>query len=467
MLFNSIQFLIFFPITVLTYFLLPKKCKNLWLLFASYIFYMGWNVRYSLLLIFSTAVSFFASLIIERQRHKKAKTVLIIAIIIIFSLIFYFKYLNFVISLINPSAPKFDIILPVGISFFTFQATGYMIDVYRGDIKAEHNFMKYALFVSFFPQLVAGPIERSRNLLTQLDKTYYFEFERIKHGIFIMLYGYFLKMCIADRAAILVDFVYSNDMATGVQIAFATFIFSFQIYCDFAGYSTIAIGASKILGINLMQNFSAPYFAFSFKDFWHRWHISLSTWFRDYLYIPLGGSRKGRIRKKLNILIVMLISGLWHGAGLQFIAWGFFNGVFQLFDDLTLKVREKVPKIVQISFTFVLLCLCWLFFRATSLSIAICNLKKIIYNPEFTSLVKNIVDKYGMNEREMLFLLISIVLLMIIDFYKYKGVSLQEKLFSKKWYVQTAFFVVGITVIAVFGVWGAGYNAANFIYFQF
>ncbi len=428
---------------------------------------MGWNVRYSLLLIFSTAVSFFASLIIERQRLKKAKTVLIIAIIIIFSLIFYFKYLNFVISLINPSVPKFDIILPVGISFFTFQATGYMIDVYRGDIKAEHNFLKYALFVSFFPQLVAGPIERSRNLLTQLDKTYYFEFERIKHGIFIMLYGYFLKMCIADRAAILVDFVYSNDMASGVQIAFATFIFSFQIYCDFAGYSTIAMGTSKILGINLMQNFSAPYFAFSFKDFWHRWHISLSTWFRDYLYIPLGGSRKGRIRKELNILIVMLISGLWHGAGLQFIAWGFFNGVFQVFDDLTFKLREKVPKIVQISFNFVLLCLCWLFFRAASLSIAICNLKKIVYNPEFTSLVKNTIDKYGMNEREIVFLIISIVLLMIIDFYKYKGVSLQETLFSKKWYVQTAFFVVGITIIVVFGVWGAGYNAANFIYFQF
>jgi len=480
LLFNSIQFLIFFPITVLGYFLIPKKCKNLWLLIASYIFYMGWNAKYAILLLFSTGVTFFASLAIEKviadNLRKKTKLILIISLVLIFALLFYYKYLNFSVSFvaklfsfagITLSAPKFDIILPVGISFFTFQAAGYLIDVYRGHIKAEHNFLKYALFVSFFPQLVAGPIERSHNLLFQLDKTYTFDFERAKTGIFTMLYGYILKMVIADRASILVDFVYSNNMATGIQIAFATFIFAFQIYCDFAGYSTIAIGASKILGINLMQNFNAPYFAFSFKDFWRRWHISLSTWFRDYLYIPLGGSRKGKFRKNLNTMIVMLVSGVWHGAGMHFVAWGFLNGAFQIFDDLTLKIRERIPKIIQIPITFTGVCLCWLFFRASSLSKAIFYLKKIIFDPQISTIKSGLDSKYGMNKHELCFLLLCIIALMLADFLKYKEVPLKEKLFSKKWYIQSAFFVAAVTFIAVFGVWGAGYNAASFIYFQF
>lgn len=235
MLFNSVQFLLFFPITALAYFIFPKRIKNYWLLAASYIFYMGWNPKYALLLFFSTAVTFFASLLLEKYRRKE-KLIMIIALCLIFLLLFYYKYLNFALSLteklftllnIKLSIPKFDIILPVGISFFTFQAAGYLIDVYRGEITVEKNFFKYALFVSFFPQLVAGPIERSKNLLNQLDRTYTFDFTRVKNGLFTMLYGYILKMVIADRASILVDFVYSNNMATGIQIAFATFIFAF------------------------------------------------------------------------------------------------------------------------------------------------------------------------------------------------------------------------------------------------
>ena len=482
MLFNSCQFLIFFPIVLAGYFLIPKKIKNFWLLLSSYIFYMGWNPKYALLLLFSTAITFFSSVIIEKIRFsdkntpsnkKTAKVIFCIAILLAFLLLFYFKYLNFTLSLLGKilsyfsltlKIPAFDIVLPVGISFFTFQAVGYLIDVYRGDIKAERNFFRYALFVSFFPQLVAGPIERSRNLLSQFEKTYDFDFDRAKEGLFMMLYGYILKMVIADRASILVDFVFSKEAATGIQIAFAVFIFAFQIYCDFYGYSAIARGTAKILGIELMKNFDAPYFSVSFKDFWRRWHISLSTWFRDYLYIPLGGSKKGRFRKNLNTMIVMLTSGLWHGAGLHFLAWGFFNGLFQIFDDLTLRFRMKIPNFIQIPVNFVFVCFCWLFFRASSLSKAIFYLKKIIFSPEIHSLMGG---KYGMGKTEAAFLLLSIVILMIIDFLKYRIFPVQEKFFVQKWFVKSAVFVLSVLIIAIFGVWGAGYNASAFIYFQF
>lgn len=307
MLFNSYQFLLFFPIVVLLYFVIPKPAKNYMLLAASYIFYMGWNPLYALLLLSCTIVTFFASLVLETSLvSEKGKSnrvaVTAISIVIILGMLFYFKYLNFSINFLNnlfakfkvsKSLPMRDIILPVGISFFSFQAIGYLIDVYRGDVKAEHNFFKYALFVSFFPQLVAGPIERSKNLLSQLDKTYSFDFDRAKDGLFTMLWGYVLKMVIADRAAIFVDTIYGNWAAcTGSQLAAATFFFAIQIYCDFAGYSLIALGAAKVLGINLMKNFDSPYFSCSVKEFWRRWHISLSTWFRDYLYIPMGGGIK-------------------------------------------------------------------------------------------------------------------------------------------------------------------------------
>lgn len=475
MLFNSVQFLLFFPITALAYFIFPKRIKNYWLLAASYIFYIGWNPKYALLLFFSTAVTFFASLLLEKYRRKE-KLIMIIALCLIFLLLFYYKYLNFALSLteklftllnIKLSIPKFDIILPVGISFFTFQAAGYLIDVYRGEISVEKNFFKYALFVSFFPQLVAGPIERSKNLLNQLDRTYTFDFTRVKNGLFTMLYGYILKMVIADRASILVDFVYSNNMATGIQIAFATFIFAFQIYCDFYGYSTIAIGASRILGIELMQNFNAPYFSFSFKDFWRRWHISLSTWFRDYLYISLGGSRCGRLRKNLNIFIVMLVSGIWHGAGLHFIVWGLLNGLFQVFDDLTAKLKTNIPKIIQICATFFCICFCWLFFRANSLTTAFRFIKMIIFNLEPKTLTDDLLLKYGLNKSEVCLLLLSIFVLMICDYLKWRDISLKRNIFSRKWYIQSVVFIAGLLTVAVFGVWGSEYNPAAFIYFQF
>lgn len=341
MLFNSYQFLLFFPVVILFYFFLPDRVKYLWLLFASYFFYMSWNPQYGLLLFGSTCVTYLGGIWIEaagdrqasfgRYRLKWKAAVMFLVLLLNFGTLFYFKYSNFamhnltrILSLLGVSVQEkqFDILLPVGISFFTFQAVGYTIDVYRKDTYAERNFFRYALFVSFFPQLVAGPIERSKNLLKQLNKNHPFCYENMREGLLLMLWGYFLKLMIADRAALYVNTVYGDFYTyTGVYIVMATILFAFQIYCDFAGYSTIAMGATKILGIDLMDNFNCPYFSKSVAEFWRRWHISLSSWFRDYLYIPLGGNRKGKRRKYINLMIIFLASGLWHGA-----SWALWYG---------------------------------------------------------------------------------------------------------------------------------------------
>lgn len=478
MLFNSLSFLLFFPLTLCFYFLLPGKFKNISLLIASYVFYMGWNPKYAILLFFCTAVTYFGSLTLCKLevKSKKRKLVLTVAIIIVLSILFYFKYLNFILDLlkyvlaqfkIDFSAPHFDIILPVGISFFTFQAIGYLVDVYRGDVEVEKNFFTYALFVSFFPQLVAGPIERSRNLLIQLKQTHSFEFANLKSGLITMCWGYFMKMVVADRASILVDFVFNNEKATGIQIMFATFIFSFQIYCDFCGYSTIAVGASRILGIKLMQNFDTPYLATGFQDFWRRWHISLSSWFKDYLYIPLGGNRKGTLRKYLNIMIVMFISGIWHGAGLNYVFWGILNGIFQITDNLLKPVKKHLNKIFLIFINFCFVCFTWLFFRAKSMTHAIELIKKILFHLQPMTLKGNFKNIYGIGGLELSVLFITILMLMTIDILRYKKVSLKTIVLSTNWIIQSISFIFFVLFILIFGVWGGDYNPASFIYFQF
>ena len=360
MLFNSLKFLIFFPAVVLLYFVLPKRVRNLWLLVASYVFYMGWNAKYVVLLFTSTLITYLSGLLLERvkdsDRPETKKTALkkwVVAVSFLLNLgiLFYFKYVNFFLDTLGAAAslvgltlnvPKFDILLPVGISFFTFQALSYTVDVYRGEIGAEKNFLRYALFVSFFPQLVAGPIERSKNLLQQLDTPKSFDFDRAREGFVLMLWGYFLKIVLADRIAIFVDTVYGDIAAfPGWYLIAATVLFAVQIYCDFGGYSTIAMGAAKILGIELMENFDAPYLSTSVSQFWRRWHISLTSWFKDYLYIPLGGSRKGKLRKYINKMIVFLVSGLWHGADATFVIWGGLNGLYQVLGEALAPARDK------------------------------------------------------------------------------------------------------------------------------
>ncbi len=498
MLFNSSQFLIFFPIVVFIYFLLPKKVKQYWLLIASYYFYMCWNVKYIVLILYSTVVTYISGLLLEKIKKqeqekniKKRKMNYVVAGSFVLSLavLFYFKYFNFAIASIanlfsyvniSVNAPQFDIIIPVGISFFTFQALSYTMDVYRGEIYAERNFCRYALFVSFFPQLVAGPIERSKNLIKQIAEPRPFSFERSRDGILLMLWGYFLKIVLADRIAVFVDTVY-GDYATysGYYIALATVLFAFQIYCDFAGYSVIAMGAAEILGVQLMDNFDAPYLATSVADFWRRWHISLTSWFKDYLYIPLGGSRKGKIRKYVNKMIVFLVSGLWHGASITFVIWGGLNGLYQIIGEVLQPIREKLVRIFCVDkdsighkmictiATFILIDFTWIFFRAEDMgdSLAIIQALFTVRNPWI--LFDGSIYNCGLDQKNFWLMINGIILLIIVDYFKSKKIIIREIVSRQHIVLRWLLIDFAIIILLVFGIWGSSYDAANFIYFQF
>ena len=499
MLFNSMQFLIFLPIVLLVYYVIRwQNIKTLWLLAASYYFYMCWNAKYALLLLTSTVVTYISGLLIDRignsdraiQKKIKLKKIVVASSFgINLSILFYFKYSNFVFDILGQAfnkigielnVPTFDVLLPVGISFYTFQALSYTMDIYRGEIYAEKNFVRYALFVSFFPQLVAGPIERSKNLLKQLAVLKKFDVEKAKKGIMLMLWGFFLKIVIADRAAIFVNTIYGDYTSyEGWYITVATMLFAVQIYCDFYGYSVIAIGAAKILNIDLMENFEAPYLSTSVADFWRRWHISLTSWFKDYLYIPLGGSRKGKIRKNINKMIVFLVSGLWHGTSLSFVVWGGLNGAYQILGDIFKPIRDKFVKIfklnrdsiahkaVQVLITFVLINFSWIFFRANRLKEAIAIIKQMFKIDNKWIFFDKSLFKCGLDERNFLMLVICILVLIIADYFKRKGIKLHEIILKQDYWFRWIFIAFAVLFILTFGIWGPGYDAANFIYFQF
>ncbi|MGI6167944.1 MAG: MBOAT family O-acyltransferase [Eubacteriales bacterium] len=392
MVFNSFEFLIFWPVVTVLYFVLPKKLKWIMLLLASYYFYVSWNFDLVFLILFTTVISYVSALIIEKKRENKALTKACLTVTLVASLgvLFFFKYFNFLSSsvtgLLTALGAKvqpleFDLILPVGISFYTFQTLSYVIDVYRGTVKAERHFGYFALYVSFFPQLVAGPIERPENLLPQLHADNPPSWRNTIGGLRKMIVGFFKKVVVADMLAGYVNLVYNNvDGATGLGVVLATVMFAFQIYGDFAGYTDIAIGCAEIMGIKLMKNFNLPYTAQSIKEFWARWHISLSTWFRDYLYIPLGGNRCSKFRHQMNVMIVFLVSGLWHGAAWTFVIWGALHGTYQIVGYMTKPYRQKLMSKLKVPegagwlkferrlFTFVLVNFAWIFFRANSFS---------------------------------------------------------------------------------------------------
>jgi len=498
MLFNSIDFIIFFPIVVLLYFVIPKKMRYLWLLAASYYFYMGWNAKYALLLAFSTLITYLSGLLLDyinRKELVEAKSVFYKKIVVASSVLInlgvlcFFKYVNFATHLLVNAfsqmgiildVPAFDVVLPVGISFFTFQALSYTIDVYRGEIYAEHNVFRYALYVSFFPQLVAGPIERSKNLIRQLATYTKFNFEKARDGLYLMLWGYFLKMVLADRIAVVVDTVYNNyEQYPGWFLIVATVLFAFQIYCDFAGYSTIAIGAAEILGINLIENFDAPYTATSVAGFWRRWHISLTSWFRDYLYIPLGGNRKGTVRKYLNRLIVFLASGLWHGAGLHFVAWGGINGLYQIIGEILRPIRTRIIKILHLTpesigyklyqalLTFMLVDVSWIYFRASSMKDANAILHSIIHAENPWILFDGSLYKLGLNDKNFRLMVICIIVLIFVDVLKRFGICIRKIIAEQDYIIRWLVVTFAVFFILSYGMWGPGYNESNFIYFQF
>lgn len=496
MLFNSLSFLIFFPIVLLIYFVIPKKIRYIWLLIASYYFYMCWNAEYALLLLGSTFITYLAARLICRWKDSPIKKKLAVAgsLFANFGILFLFKYFDFTVSAIKGIAakvgvefqtPVFDILLPVGISFYIFQAVGYTLDVYREKIDPEKNFLRYALFVSFFPQLVAGPIERSVNLLPQLrkmDEIKLWDAKRVQRGALIMLYGYFMKMIVADRIAVLVDTVF--DAATygnysGIVVVIAAILFSVQIYCDFAGYTYIAIGSAKIMGFSLMNNFNTPYLATDIKDFWNRWHISLTSWFKDYLYFPLGGSRKGKLRKYINIFVVFLLSGLWHGAAWHYVVWGVVHGVMRIVGEITTGLREKIysflhfrrdtvaTKLFRIACTFCMVTIAWVFFRGESVHQSIAMIKSMFttFNPWVLS--DGSLFLLGLDAKEWNVLMLSLLILLIVDVLKYKKINLVEIFMQQNLWFRWLVFYIGILAVVILGVYGPQYNAAQFIYFQF
>ena len=454
---------------------------------ASYFFYMKWEPWYVLLLLFSTLITYFGGRILDKTTDdKKRKTCLVVVIFLELALLIYFKYSEMLIQYINiiflmagwgEKAWDCEILLPVGISFFTLQSLGYLIDIYRRETYAERNLLRYALFVSFFPQLVAGPIERSKNLLKQLAKTHRFSFDEVQKGLVLMLYGFFLKVVIADRIAIVVDVIYGEpELYRGGYLVVATVLFAFQIYCDFYGYSTIARGAALTMGIRLVDNFNAPYFAGSIREFWRRWHISLSEWFRDYLYIPLGGNRKGVFRQCVNLTVVFAISGLWHGASMSFVIWGLLHGIYQVMGVVWEKYfggskkstsRGIGGRFAESAITFILVCFAWVFFRAGSLAVAYDVLSNMLPVNNFFEGADCLLFELGVEEGYFCILLLSAVILGVVDYQKHKGCDVIESFFSCTWWFKMIAVIGLVMMILLFGCYGTDYDAQQFIYFQF
>lgn len=466
MLFNSLAFLLFFPIICLLYWGIPYRLRNTLLLLASYYFYMSWEPKYAILILFTSLTTWICGLNISKNSNHK-RLHLSICIVTNLLILFFFKYYNFVIDSIcsielfknlRLYIPYSEFLLPVGISFYTFQSIGYTIDVYRQEIKPEKDFLTYALFVSFFPQLVAGPIERAKNLLPQFHHRHYFNGEEFTEGLKLMLWGFFMKLCIAGNVAPYVDAVYNNvSNHYSSSLILASVFFSFQIFCDFGGYSLIAIGTARCLGFRLMQNFNHPYLSTSVKDFWHRWHISLSSWFGSYVYIPLGGSRCNLIKHCKNLMITMLASGIWHGANWTFIWWGGIHGIFLVINTLYLKIFGKnnfIPKAINIITTWILVTWAWIFFRANSLSDAFTVMKRIIFDH----------GKFYKGEGYpsiILPLLMILILLIkeIKDEYKFKFSLIHH---SNPWISIPSVALLIITILLC-----AEFNSGKFIYFQF
>ena len=386
MVFNSIEFLIFLPIVVVLFYLLPQKARWLMLLAASCVFYMWFVPKYILILLVTIVIDFSAGILMENHagRPKLKKTYLIISIVSTLMVLIVFKYLNFITENLDQLCASLGmethlvthIILPIGLSFHTFQSMSYVIEVYRGHQKAERHFGYYSLYVMFFPQLVTGPIERPGNLLRQLHEKKEFQYENISKGMRLIIYGFFIKMVVADHLGTYVDKVYDEpSVYNSWSVMLAMAFYSFQIYCDFFGYSTIALGCAKLMGFDITDNFKTPYLSKNIAEFWHRWHISLSTWFRDYVYIPLGGSRVKFGRWAFNILVVFVLSGIWHGAAWTFLFWGFAHGLLHIVEKVlrrALPTRGHAPlalpgfgNALRIAKTFVLVTLFWVMFRAT------------------------------------------------------------------------------------------------------
>lgn len=463
---------------------------------------MNWNAKYALLIGFSTIITYTCGISIEQIKNHNSlprlkgcllKIMIVFGVTINLGVLFFFKYFDFFLENVNRVlsifhiqllSKPFDVMLPVGISFYTFQALGYIIDVYRGEIKAERNLFRYALFVSFFPQLVAGPIERSKNLLEQIRKIpsrKNVSFENVVNGFTIILYGLFLKMVLADRISILVNTVFGQVFMYGtIELVIGAIGFAIQIYCDFGSYSLIAIGTAQVMGFELMENFNTPYFAHSIKDFWRRWHISLSSWLRDYLYIPLGGNRHGKIRKYINIMVTFLMSGLWHGASWNYVIWGGLHGIYQVIGEMTNPLRGKIQNILkinttcdsyrlwQVGSTFFLTTFAWIFFRADSLKDALYYISRMVTKWNPWVMFDGGIYELGLNQVEWQIFIIAVVVLLMVDLVRYRrGKRIDIYLAEQNIVFRYVILLLLCLAIFVWGEYGLDFAENQFIYFQF
>jgi len=492
MLFNSFHFLVFFPAVVGIYYLLPHRFRWMFLLGASCVFYMAFIPVYILVLFTTILIDYTAAIFIERSQGHQRRVYLIISIISTCLVLFIFKYFNFfnvnmghLANFLHWNYPirNLSLLLPIGLSFHTFQSLSYVVEVYRGNQKAERHFGIYALYVMFFPQLVAGPIERPQNLLHQFYERHHWDYERITDGLKLILWGLFKKAVIADRLAVLVNTVYGDPSKfPPAAHLIATVFFAFQIYCDFSGYSDIAIGTAQVLGFKLMDNFNRPYFSKSIVEFWKRWHISLSTWFKDYLYIPLGGNRVSRQRLYFNLFITFLISGLWHGANWTFIIWGALNGFYMIFGVMTRDWRHqlaektglldhpKLHKYLSVAVTFSLICFAWIFFRASDFtdarlivkSVGIIIMQTLTFNFHYIKDLRYNIGDWGLSRFELCIAFGSVAFMEYIHLIQRHG-TIRHMMRQKPIWFRWAIYYILIFAVIVLGQFGQ----PKFIYFQF
>jgi alginate O-acetyltransferase complex protein AlgI len=484
MLFNSFQFLLFFPLVASIHFWLPGKYRWAFLLFSSCVFYMFFIPYYILILLVTIAIDYIAAIYIEKSTDKRKKGFLILSIVSTCAVLAFFKYFYFLTANITYlshyfhfsfSQPLLKIILPIGLSFHTFQSLSYVIEVYRGKQKAEKHFGIYALYVMFFPQLVAGPIERPQNLLWQFRSFNNFDYSKAVSGLKLIAWGLFKKVVVADRLAVTVNNIYTDPSGySGFPLIFATIFFAIQIYSDFSGYSDIARGCARVLGYDLMLNFRNPYFSKSVGEFWRRWHISLSTWFKDYVFIPLGGSKVPLLRRCFNLLITFSISGLWHGASWNFVIWGFLNGLFLCFEVLFSKVKEQFRFLGSVNlkwlgffsapFTFFTICLTWVFFRAKSLNDAYYIISHFHLGLTKSALVSFLQgDINGIGLMQLLLAIVSISILFTVNYIhaRYNVYMLISRM--KSWQRWSVYYSVFLLIV----FWGYFQDKNPFIYFQF
>jgi alginate O-acetyltransferase complex protein AlgI len=480
MLFNSIEFAIFFPLVTAIFFLLSQRWRVHWLLAASCFFYMAFIPAYILILIVTILIDYFAGIYLERvEDPKKKKLLLWVSILSTCTVLFIFKYFDFftgtfvgLTGLLGWHLPRpvISIILPIGLSFHTFQSLSYVVEVYRGKQKAERDFVVYATYVMFFPQLVAGPIERPQNLLRQFREWHAFHYVEVTAGLKRMAWGFFKKLVVADRLALYVNDVYSAPRnSNGLQLTLATFFFAYQIYCDFSGYSDIAIGAAQVLGFRLMENFNTPYYSFSISEFWRRWHISLSTWFRDYVYVPLGGSRVDQNRHILNLLITFTVSGLWHGANWTYVLWGLLNGLYLVIGWLTKDWRNRLcdavglheqtfaRKAIMLSVTFMLTCVAWIVFRARNMGDAVYVFTHLASGWNFQKIA---TEQFLLRQLPVA---IAAILALEMGQLWNKVVSIPSFVGKMPMPARWVLYASFVMIVLMFGV----YKQTQFIYFQF